>query len=75
MRMKMRALRLERQLTIEQTADKLHCSRSHYSQVEYGDKNPSLGLALRIKRFFDYKDDDIFLNTNAPNQGKEIDFP
>ncbi len=75
MRTKLRALRQERNLTIEETANSLHCSRSHYSQVEYGDKNPSLKLALRIKRFFDYKDDDIFLNTNAPNQGNEIDFP
>lgn len=69
MRAKLRALRQERNLTIEETAKLLHCSRSHYSQVEYGDKNPSLKLALRIKQLFDYKDDDIFLSSYAPEKG------
>lgn len=37
-------------------------SRSHYSQIETGDKEPSLKLALRIKRVLNYYGDDIFDN-------------
>lgn len=37
-------------------------SRSHYSQIETGDKQPSLRLALRIKRALNYYGDDIFDN-------------
>ncbi len=70
MRTKLRELRRENNLTLDQTAQSLHCSRSHYSQVEYGDKNPSLNLAIRIKKFFNYPDDDIFFNTSNPNKGK-----
>lgn len=38
-------------------------SRSHYSQIETGDKQPSLRLALKIKRALNYYGDDIFDNT------------
>lgn len=69
MRTKLRELRQENKLTLDQAAKLLHCSRSHYSQVEYGDKNPSLNLALRIKKIFNYSDDDIFFNTNNPKKG------
>ena len=37
-------------------------SRSHYSQIETGEKNPSLKLSLKIKRVLDYPYDDIFFN-------------
>lgn len=70
MRAKMMQLRKEMGLSQEMMADKLYISRSHYSQIESGNKNPSLDIAMRIKQVFDYSDDDIFLNTNAPNQGE-----
>lgn len=38
-------------------------SRSHYAQIETGDKQPALRLALRIKRVLNYYGDDIFDNT------------
>ena len=38
-------------------------SRSHYSQIETGDKQPALRLALRIKRVLNYYGDDIFDDT------------
>ena len=38
-------------------------SRSHYSQIETGEKQPSLRLALRIKRALNYYGDDIFDNS------------
>lgn len=70
MRVKLATLRKDMGYSQEMVAEKLHISRSHYSQIESGDKTPSLDIALRIKQVFDYSDDDIFLNLNAPNQGK-----
>lgn len=71
MRAKLAAVRKEMGLSQEMAADKVHISRSHYSQIESGDKTPSLDVALRIKQVFDYSDDDIFLNISAPKQGNE----
>lgn len=69
MRVKLAALRKDMGLSQEMAAEKIHISRSHYSQIESGDKTPSLDIALRIKQVFDYSDDDIFLNLNAPKKG------
>ena len=44
-------------------------SRNHYSQINTGDKNPSLALALRIKKALRYTNDDIFENV-APRQSQ-----
>lgn len=41
-------------------ADALGISRSHYSQIEAGNKTPSLTLALKIKKILGYFNDDIF---------------
>lgn len=41
-------------------ADALKISRSHYSQIETGDKTPSLTVALKIKKILGYSNDDIF---------------
>lgn len=41
-------------------AEVLGISRSHYSQIETGDKTPSLTIALKIKKVLGYSDDDIF---------------
>lgn len=41
-------------------------SRSHYSQIETGDKTPSLKLAIRIKAVLGYPFDDIFFDTKCP---------
>ena len=69
MRAKLAAVRKEMGLSQEMAADRVHISRSHYSQIESGDKTPSLDVALRIKQVFDYSDDDIYLNISAPKQG------
>ena len=45
----------------------LDISRSHYSQIESGDKSPSLRLALRIKKCLNCESDDIFLLDNDAN--------
>jgi len=64
MRAKMRQLRTERGYTMKYLAKELGVSLSHYSQVETGDKQPSLDLALRIKRTLNYDGDDIFDNVS-----------
>lgn len=68
MRAKLAAMRKEMGLSQEMAAERLKISRSHYSQIESGDKTPSLDVALRIKQVFDYSDDDIFLNLFTPKQ-------
>lgn len=63
MRAKLKALREANGYTQQTLSDAIGMSRSHYSQVESGDKQPSLKLALRIKRALNYYGDDIFDNT------------
>ena len=41
-------------------------SRSHYGQIETGDKSPSFRLSRRIKKQLGYYDDDLFDNTSIP---------
>ncbi len=41
-------------------------SRSHYSQIETGEKDPSLKVSLRIKRTLNYHGDDIFFVEKCP---------
>ena len=41
-------------------------SRSHYAQIESGDKNPSLKLSLKIKQALGYHYDDLFFNPKRP---------
>ena len=40
--------------------------RSHYAQIESGDKNPSLKLSLKIKQALGYPYDDLFFNPKRP---------
>lgn len=47
-------------------SDKLKISRSHYSQIESGEKNPSLKLSLQMKQLLNYTYDDIFFNPKRP---------
>lgn len=64
MRTLMQQLRKQQGYTQKTFAVELGVSTSHYSQVETGDKQPSLNLGLRIKRALNYYGDDIF--DNAP---------
>lgn len=63
MRAKLQMLRQANGYTQQTFSDAVGVSRSHYSQVETGEKQPSLRLALRIKRVLNYYGDDIFDNT------------
>ncbi len=60
MRTKLRNLRITSGFTQEVVANKLNISRSTYTNIEIGKKNPSFELALKIKELFKYQDDDTF---------------
>lgn len=63
MRAKLQQMREAQGFTQQTMSEAVGTSRSHYSQVETGEKQPSLRLALRIKRVLGYYGDDIFDNS------------
>jgi DNA-binding XRE family transcriptional regulator len=65
MRAKLKQLREANGYTQQTFSTTVGTSRSHYSQIETGEKQPSLKLALRIKRALNYYGDDVFDN-NMP---------
>lgn len=66
MREKLRRLRTAAGYTQQQLSDKVHISRNHYTQIETGEKNPSLKVSLRIKQVLGYPYDDLFFNQKRP---------
>lgn len=72
MRVRLQRMRDAQGYTQYAFATALGISRSHYSQIESGDKNPSLKLAISIKKLLGYQNDDLFDDTtfslpvNAP---------
>lgn len=60
MRLKLQRIREAQGFTQQAFANLLGISRSHYSQIESGEKDPSLKLAIKIKRTLSYQNDDIF---------------
>lgn len=67
MRLKLIRLRESMGFTQATFSAAIGTSRSHYSQIETGEKNPSLKLALAIKRALSYNDDDIFFDQKRPD--------
>lgn len=65
MRAKLQQLREAQGFTQHTFSEAVGISRSHYSQIETGEKQPSLKLAMRIKKTLGYYDDDVFDNSNA----------
>lgn len=63
LRAKLQQLRKSNGYTQQTFSAAVGTSRSHYAQIETGDKQPALRLALRIKRVLNYYGDDIFDNT------------
>lgn len=66
LRKKLQQLREAKGYTQQTFSDKVRISRSHYSQIESGEKNPSLKLSIRIKQALDYPYDDLFFNPKRP---------
>lgn len=65
MRKKLRKVRISKQLTQKEIATLIGIQRATYTNIELGNKNPSLKVAIKIKDILKYNDDDIFLNTNG----------
>ena len=61
MRVKLKNLRRQKQLTQEEIAKQIGITRAYYTNLEQGRGNPSLKLASRIKEILSYEKDDIFL--------------
>lgn len=57
--------RIERNLTQEEVAQKAGISRSAYTNIERGVKNPSFDVAVRIKKAVGGQNDDIFLDSSV----------
>lgn len=69
MRVKLVKLREGRGYTQATFSKTVGISRSHYSQIETGEKEPSLKVGLKIKRVLDYQYDDIFFDYKCPVSG------
>jgi putative transcriptional regulator len=59
-RNRVRALRLGNELTQQELADSVGCSRQTIVLLEQERYSPSLSLALRIARLFNQRVDDVF---------------
>lgn len=71
MRIILRDERKKSNLTQEQLANIVGISRVHYNQIENSSsKNPSLEVAINIKKALNYESDDLFLISNVPNGNK-----
>lgn len=66
MRARLQQLREAYGFTQQTFSEAVGTSRSHYSQIETGEKYPSLRLAMRIKQALSYPNDDLFENTSIP---------
>ena len=71
MRVKLVKLREGSGYTQETFSKAVGISRSHYSQIETGEKEPSLKVGMKIKRVLDYHYDDIFFNHKSPVSGQK----
>lgn len=63
MRVKLKQLRESMGFTQYTLGAAIGIGRSYYSMIESGDRQPSLRVALRIKKALGYYGDDIFDNT------------
>lgn len=66
LRVKLKKRREELELTQASLAKMIGIARTSYTNIELGNKNPSLLIAMRIKQILNYDDDDIFLNQYVP---------
>ena len=57
--------RIERNLTQEEVAQKAGISRSAYTNIERGVKNPSFDVAVRIQQAVGCQNEDIFSDSSV----------
>lgn len=60
MRDKLREIRKKQKLTQQCLSNMVDIHRTHYSMIERGRRNPSLKVAINIKKALNYEEDDIF---------------
>ena len=60
MREKLKKIRKEQNLTQENLSNMVNIHRTYYSMIENGRRNPSLKVAVSIKKALNYQYDDIF---------------
>ena len=66
MRDQLRNARIDAGFTQYGLAERVHISRSHYSQIESGRKNPSHKVAVNIKVVLRKTDDSLFDVSDTP---------
>lgn len=66
MRVKLKELREALGYSQTSFAKAIGISRTHYCQIESGEKDPSLKVSLKIKSGIGYSGDDIFFNQKRP---------
>lgn len=71
-RNKLKEIRLKKNMTHKEIADKADISRAYYTNIELGKKDPSFQVVRRIKNVLEYYDDDIFLDKNVPKENNNI---
>ena len=59
-REKLKKIRKEQNLTQKSLSKSVNIHRTHYSMIENGRRNPSLKVAVSIKKALNYQYDDIF---------------
>ena len=52
--------RKKKNLTQENLSKMINIHRTYYSMIENGKRNPSLQVAISLKRALNYQNDDIF---------------
>lgn len=72
MRVKLKKRREELKLTQASLAKMIGIARTSYTNIELGNKNPSLLIAMRIKQILKYDDDDIFFDSVVPKRNEYI---
>ncbi|WP_078391211.1 helix-turn-helix transcriptional regulator [Shouchella patagoniensis] len=67
-RTKLKQVRLENHMTLEEVAKRIHVSTPFYWQVENGKRGLSYELAVRIANVFSLKPDDLFFDELLPKK-------
>ncbi|GAF12150.1 repressor protein [Bacillus sp. JCM 19046] len=67
LRAKLKKVRLENHMTLEQVAKEIHVSTPFYWQIENGKRGLSYELAVKIAHVFSMKPDELFLDEYASN--------
>lgn len=62
-REKLKSLRLENKMTLQEVANKVGITKVHYLYLENGERGLSYDMAIKISSVFGLKPDDIFLDS------------